>query len=145
MAFVPDVGAGRTTSIDFQAAPNATEFSLVLRQRDVKKRTWAVKLNANNLGVLQDDERSMLRILPIPANALKNGINTVQIEGEAAGFSDDIEIADIRIEQLPVDKFLRAATVSISATAEDGPMPLRLTIVDKEGALVPFQPTVRIL
>ena len=130
--------AGRTTSIDFQAAPNATEFSLILRQRDVKKRTWAVKLNAHNLGVLQDDERSMLRILPIPANALKNGINTLQFEGEAEGFSDDIEIAGVRIEPLPVDRFLRAATVSISAAGEDGTMPLRLTIVDKEGALVPF-------
>ena len=130
---------GRTASIDFQAAPNATEFSLVLRQRDVKKRTWAVKLNANNLGVLQDDERSMLRILPIPANALKNGTNTVQFEGEAEGFSDDIEIADVRIEPLPVDTFLRAATVSISAAGDKTVRCLlRLTIVDKEGALVPF-------
>ncbi|HYI95363.1 MAG TPA: CehA/McbA family metallohydrolase [Bryobacteraceae bacterium] len=134
----PASAFGRTASVDFQAAHNATEFTLVLRQRDVKKRTWVVKLNGQKLGSLQDDERSMLRILPIPTNTLKNGTNTLQIEGEAEGLSDDIEIANLRIEPFPVERFLSAATISISAAGEGGPMPLRLTIVDKGGTLVPF-------
>ena len=97
-----------------------------------------VKLNAHKLGVLQEDERSILRVLPIPPNVLNNGNNTLQFEGEAEGFSDDIEISGLRIDPLPVDAFLRAATVSISASDKTGGMPLKLTIVNKDGALVPF-------
>src|SRR4051812_9693653 len=98
----PATSMGRTTTIQFKSQPNPTEYSLILRQRDVKNRTWMVSLNGQNLGVLQDDERSMIRVLRVPVNLLRTGPNTLQITGEAGGVSDDIEITDIRLESRPV-------------------------------------------
>src|SRR6476620_10519232 len=64
----PATSMGRTATIEFKSQPNTTEYSLILRQRDVKNRTWMVSLNGQNLGVLKDDERSMLRMLRVPVN-----------------------------------------------------------------------------
>src|SRR5690606_8978812 len=38
----PAAHPGRVASIAFQAEPNNTEYTLVLRQRDVKNREWVV-------------------------------------------------------------------------------------------------------
>ena len=97
-----------------------------------------VSLNGQNLGVLQDDERSMLRMLRVPVNLLRTGSNTLQITGEAGGASDDIEITDIRLESMPVTQLLTEATVDVTVTGENGSMPVKVTVVDSAGSLVPF-------
>jgi hypothetical protein len=134
----PATSMGRTATIEFKSQPNTTEYSLILRQRDVKNRTWMVSLNGQNLGVLKDDERSMLRMLRVPVNLLRTGSNTLQITGEAGGTSDDIELTDIRLESMPVTQLLTEATVDITVTGENGSMPVKVTVVDSAGSLVPF-------
>lgn len=131
----PESAQGPAASIAFESRSNASEYSLILRQRDVKARTWTVSLNGQALGVLQDDERSMLRILPVPAGTLRSGSNELRIAGEAGAFSDDIEIADVRLEPLPVSKLLTQATVDVAASEA---MPLKLTVADARGSLVPL-------
>lgn len=134
----PAASPGATKSIAFEAQANATEYTLVIRQRDVKNLTWPVILNGQKLGVLQDDERDMVRTLPIPANLLRSGSNTLEIKGERGRFSDDIEIKEIRIETLPVHTWLTQTSVSVRVLTDGAPAPVRLTVVDAEGSLVPF-------
>lgn len=134
----PATSMGRTAAVEFKSQPNTTEYSLILRQRDVKNRTWMVSLNGQKLGALQDDERSMLRVLRVPANLIRSGSNTLRIECEAGTVSDDIEITDIRVESIPVNDFLSQAKVGVTVTGENGAMPVKLTVVDSHGSLVPF-------
>jgi len=134
----PAASPGATKSIVFEAQANATEYTLVIRQRDVKNSTWPVILNGQKLGVLQDDERDMARVLPIPPNLLRSGFNTLEIKGEPGRFSDDIEIEEIRIEPLPVHSWLTQTSVSVKILTDGAPAPVRLTVVDAEGALAPL-------
>lgn len=129
---------GKTTTVEVQSTANSTEYSLILRQRDVKKTNWTVAVNGTKLGVLEADERDMIRVLAIPNGVLRTGANSVQIGNEGQGFSDDIEISDIRIKPVSVSQLLAEATVSISVLSDNKPAPVRLTIVDANGSLMPF-------
>lgn len=134
----PATSPGATKSVTFDAQANSTEYTLILRQHDVKNPTWPVILNGQKLGVLQDDERDMARVLPIPANLLRSGPNTLEIKGEPGRFSDGIEIKEIRIEPVPVHSWLTQTSVSVKVLTDGAPAPVRLTVVDAEGSLVPF-------
>jgi hypothetical protein len=134
----PEAAPGRTLSIQFDSHANVTEYAVVIGQRDVKNTTWVVALNGRKLGVLQDDERDMLRMLPVPANTLRSGSNTFSITGEPGAVSDDIEITGVRIEPVPANKLLTEATIAVKVTGADVAMPVKLTIVDAHGFLVPF-------
>src|SRR5260370_42320402 len=67
--------------VRFQAARDAGESALRLRQQDVKQ-AWKVLLNAKELGRLQTDENDMVIYLPIPAGRLLAGETTLIIEQE---------------------------------------------------------------
>jgi hypothetical protein len=125
-------------SIKFDSHTNATEYTVVIGQRDVKNTTWVVSLNGQKLGVLQDDERDMVRMLPVPANTIRDGSNTLAITGDAGLVSDDIEITEVRIEPVPTNKLLTEATIAVRVTGLGGAMPVKLRIVDEHGFLVPF-------
>lgn len=127
--------AARSLSLPFEAVANATEYSLVIRQRDVKDAGWTIRINGQRLGVLQDDERTMVRVLPIPPGTLKNRGNILEILPEKPRFPDDISIEEMGIEAMPVAALLSQAAVSIAVTPA---MPLRITVADARGALVPF-------
>lgn len=134
----PEKADGPSATVAFDAHANVTEHTLTLRQRDVKKNSWTVSVNGRKLGVLQDDEREMLRVLAIPGGTLRNGRNTLVIMGDSSGFSDDIELRHIRIQPVPVAQWLGQAAVTIDGAGEQGPMPVKISVVDREGSLVPF-------
>ena len=134
----PEKADGPSAAVAFDSKANAIEYTLTLRQRDVKKNSWTVSVNGRKLGVLQDDEREMLRVLAIPAGTLRSGRNTLEIMGDSSGFSDDIELRDIRIEAMPVPEWLGQATVTVDSAGEQGSMPVKISVVDREGSLVPF-------
>lgn len=129
---------GAEISVTFQSpAVNQREYSVLVRQRDVKDTAWVVSVNGTKLGALIDDEREMVRLLAIPSGLLQAGSNTLTVSGRAAKLSDDIEVRDIRIEPLPVAELLRQATVEVEVGSSEGPLPLRVTVVDAAGSLVP--------
>lgn len=132
----PEHATGAST-LTFNHSGNARDYSLLLRQRDVKA-SWSLKLNDRELGSLIQDERDMLLVLPIPAGTLKSGPNTVQITGQPGRFPDDIELRDLRIEDLSPHELQQQARVNIAVTGESGPLPVRITVVDDKGSLVPF-------
>ncbi len=122
----------------FRAAANPTEYTLILRQRDVKLTPWKVLINGRELGKLSDDERDMRTALAVPAGVLRNGSNTLEIAPGPGPTSDDIEVRELQLYPQPVAGFLRQSSVTVETEAEGGPMPVRITVVDSQGVLVPL-------
>src|SRR5437868_2850352 len=60
---------GPRLALSFQATGNDAEWSLRLRQQDVKQ-TWKVLLNGKELARLLTDENDTVVYFPVPAGAL---------------------------------------------------------------------------
>jgi hypothetical protein len=132
----PQTPQGKSLTIGFDAPePNAIEHSLILRQRDVKNRTWQVRVNGTTVGVLLEDERRMVCVLPIAAKLLRSGTNKLEVESVGGAVSDDIEVSDIRVLSKAVTSLMRESTVSVKVAPS---MPVRITVVDALGFLVPI-------
>jgi hypothetical protein len=135
----PARAKGSSASLAFRSpSANDVEYSLTLRQLDVKSAAWVVTLNDQKLGALIADERDMRQVLPIPMGALRAGVNTLRIAGGGGRSSDDIRIRDVRVEPLPVADLLRQATVEVRVTDGGRPLPVRITVVDASGSLAPL-------
>jgi hypothetical protein len=84
------LGPSLTTA--FAAEANASEYTLVLRQRDVKSPAWRVEINGRRIGTLAADERDMVSVFPIAPDVLKEGDNRLGIAYGGRGPSDDVEL-----------------------------------------------------
>ncbi|HYP05006.1 MAG TPA: CehA/McbA family metallohydrolase, partial [Bryobacteraceae bacterium] len=124
--------------LNFNGDRNDRERSLFLRQTDVKA-VWSVALNGVALGTLFQDERDMALLLPVPAGVLRAGANELRIAGKPSSFSDDIQVRDIRIHDASASDLQREATVDVTVTGDDRGMPVRITVVDDQGSLVPLR------
>jgi len=130
---------GRMLEIRFDAQRNATEQTLLLRQRDVKQG-WQVQLNGRRLGNLVTQETPLVHALPVPPGALRDGSNTLAVLPPTA--VDDIVVGDFRLAAAPLAETLTQATLRLQVTDAEAKagLPCRLTIVDAEGALAAFRP-----
>jgi hypothetical protein len=70
---------GPGLSLTFPAERNDAEWTLRLRQQDVKQ-TWNVLLNGQQLARLQPDENDTVLYLPVPAGRLLAGENKLAIQ-----------------------------------------------------------------
>lgn len=134
----PATADGSEFDRKFPAKTNDREFSLKLRQQDVKQG-WRITLNGQALGELTRDENDMVLYLAIPAGRLVDGENALRIEPSSRRdqTSDDIRVGQARIEPRPVREVLSKGTVEVTVTDSDQGrlLPCRLTIVDADGAL----------
>jgi hypothetical protein len=127
---------GRTPSgtdlrLKFNAAPNAGEHTLFIRQDDVKQ-DWTVHLNGKKLGSLFLMEADLFHILPIPQNILRDGENELHIASKNA---DDILIHSLTIGDDGVTNLLTAGPLTVQVRDFGGPIPARITIVNSTGTL----------
>jgi hypothetical protein len=130
---------GPGLKVHFQSTTNDREWSLRLRQQDVRQ-TWKVVLNGKALGRLLPDENDMVIYLPVPAGAVVAGENTLAITQDGKT-PDDVRIGDVILDDRPVSQAIGEATVEISVTDGDSPnaaagLPCRITIVNAAGALM---------
>ncbi|WP_254507151.1 CehA/McbA family metallohydrolase [Anatilimnocola floriformis] len=134
----PEQAEGSRLEIQFDSKPNAKEHTLRIRQQDVKQ-AWRVLLNKKPLGELIRDEADIVWYLPIPAQALIEGQNTLLIEAKANAkpVADDIRVGELLIEPRPVKESLAEAACRIAVVDEatKQPIPARITIVNQDGAL----------
>lgn len=134
----PQTPDGQRLELTFSARKNATEHTLVVRQKDVKQG-WQVALNGHKLGELARDENSMVVSFAIAAGQLVDGQNSLSIGAPAASkaAADDIRVGRIEIVDRPVEQWLSEATVEVEVVdAESGrPLPCRITVLDADGAL----------
>ncbi|HEY9489771.1 MAG TPA: CehA/McbA family metallohydrolase [Chryseosolibacter sp.] len=122
--------------IEFSSMPNPSEYTLSVRQYDVKL-SWRVLLNGELLGSLIEDEKDMLCFLKIPEGVLKNE-NVLEIS-TLNTVPDDIRLGEIAVHSLPENNVLNEAHVSIEIFdgASNERIPSRVTIVNARGVLHP--------
>ena len=125
---------GPSLTVRFNAESNPREWTLRLRQQDVRL-TWRVLLNGKEIARLLNDENDTALYLPIPAGTLVAGENALRIE-QVGKASDDIRIGAIILDDRPVEQTLSEASVEIEVREADQPIPCRLTIVTADGALM---------
>ncbi len=137
--FVGKKPHGRMLEIRFEAQRNATEQTLLIRQRDVKQG-WQVQLNGRRLGSLVAQEPALVHALALPPGALRDGTNTLAILPPTA--VDDIVVGEFRLVPTPLKDTLSQAALNFHVTDSDTKkgLPCRLTIVDSDGALAALLP-----
>lgn len=137
-ASFPQQAKAKQLDIKFQAAKNDAEWTLSLRQQNVK-HGWQIRLNDVSIGKLVRDENDLRTDFPIPANLLVDGDNQLQILQTGREAPDDIRVGDLRIQAMSRDQLRNAAAMQIIVTDElDKPVPSRITVVDEAGTLVPI-------
>lgn len=125
--------------VRFDGNKNATEFALRLRQQDVKQ-TWRITLNGKEIGRLPRDENDMVVYWSIPAGALVDGKNTLNVR-QSGRSVDDVRLGEVRLYDAPVDEVLSRHTVDVTVherhvdAVSGGPLPSRITVVDANGSL----------
>jgi hypothetical protein len=129
---------GPSLEIRFSSRANANEMTLLLRQRDVK-RDWPVKINDQAIAKLVPMESALWYAARVPPGLLRDGQNLLKIG--PASEPDDIVVDTIRLDTRPYDAAVGGATLEARVTdSESGrALPCRLTITDKDGALVPLR------
>lgn len=133
----PEVVKDSSLTIQFSSTYTGTG-TLSLTQFDVNQ-TWRVMLNGKHLGNLTLDEKLMTSYFNIPAGLLKqkNSLNIVP-DPASPNRSDDISISNIFIAPKPATDLFSEASVGVTVTNKEHiPLPSRLTIVNKNGALQP--------
>ena len=93
--------------IQFSSHANPSEFTLVLRQYDVKQ-DWHVLLNESEVGVLVTDEKDMKVYFAIPPNSLREGQNELQINCSSQT-PDDIRVSELILDERPLKEVLSEA------------------------------------
>jgi hypothetical protein len=134
----PRQAEGPALRLRFRARPNSGEWTLRLRQQDVKQ-TWKVRLNGKELGPLPPDENDMIVYLPVPAGTLVEGDNTLAVE-QVGKVPEDVRVGEATLIDRPRQQVLSEATVDVTVLdagrpGESVPLPCRLTVLDAGGAL----------
>jgi hypothetical protein len=126
------------TALRFSSQPNASEWTLVIRQQDVKE-SWPVMLNGRPLGDLHRQEVPTIRVLPVPPGALHAGENILEIGPPSD--RDDALAGPIRLERRSLDAAVGEATLELAVSEPGaGPIPARVTIVANGEVLPPVLP-----
>jgi hypothetical protein len=126
--------------LTFDAQTNNTAKTLSVRHRDLR-HVWKVILNGKDLGKLPQDDNTMITLLDVPSDALRQGSNEIRIVcTETSDEPDDVEIGDISLLDQTRKDLLSESSIDISVIDADSskPLPCRLTIVDARGVLVPL-------
>ncbi len=134
----PAVPEAARLSLTFRAEPNAGEWSLRLRQQDVRQ-TWKVLLNGKQLGRLIQDENDAVVYFKVPPGWLARD-NRLVVE-QVGRVPDDVRVGEISLDDRPLARVLGEATVEVTVREEGpggklAPVPCRITVVNAQGALL---------
>jgi hypothetical protein len=132
----PEQAEGQKLVLSFHAKANASAHTLRLRHRDLKQE-WKLALNGKEIGKLPLDENPMLTYWAMPPGALHDGANELTVSC-GGGASDDIEVGDVALLDVPRDKVLSESALDVAVTDKDSgkPLPCRVTVVDAQGFLM---------
>lgn len=121
--------------VHFTSLTNTTDWTLSLRQYDVKQN-WRLRINDHDVGALVPDEKDMLTYFTIPAGTLQDGDNLLQVKSDDPT-ADDINIGSIALHSRPLNAVLSEATLDLSVMESETSilLPARITIVNQDGIL----------
>src|SRR5688500_2728720 len=119
----------------FNASQNDRDHTLIIRQDDVKQ-DWTITLNKKPIGSIFLMEADLVHTIPIPAGALREGENELNIYAKAA---DDIILHSISIVDDAKANVFNAEPIRIEVTDKDNTaLPARITLLDENGSLAAF-------
>jgi hypothetical protein len=118
----------------FETKANATEHTLILRQKNVKLN-WPVLLNGKSLGKLTPAEAAQDAVFSIAPGLLKEGENVLQVA--APPNLDDIEVGPVRLMAKSKAQAIGGAMLPVTVTEADTDkaIPCRLTLTHADGTL----------
>ncbi len=136
----PAKAEGTSLARVFQSTRNDREWSLRLRQQDVKQ-IWRVLVNGREIGRLLADENDTVVYLPISAGLVRAGENKLVIEPAGPTPPDDIRVGEMFLEDRPVSESLSETRVEVTVREADTKgdvhaVPCRLTVLNAQGALM---------
>ena len=133
--FEGNVPESDSLKLTFTSHPNEREFTLFIRQEDVKQE-WPVTLNGHKLGQLFLMEADLIHTLAVPAGTLREGENELVITTKT---KEDILIRSIALGDDAKERLLTSTlTVNVLEKATGEPVPSRITIVDSNRSLIPI-------
>ncbi|MCA8957953.1 MAG: PHP domain-containing protein [Planctomycetes bacterium] len=119
---------GLELDVAFEAVPNAKEYVLVIRHRDVDNR-WRLRINGKVIGELEKGKTLRDHVYLVPAGTLQRGTNRLQTKSNKK--SDDILLGNIRLFPQTLREHLDLRPVRIRVRdAAGSPLPARVTITD---------------
>ena len=134
----PEAAEASHLELKFEAKKSDDEWTLQLRHQDVKQ-VWDVLLNGRSLARLLKDENDMIEYIPLPAETVLKGENTLSIEQSARrnAVPDDVRIGEVVLHQRPKREVLGESTIQIDVIDDETKehLPARLTILNESGAL----------
>jgi hypothetical protein len=92
----PEKAEGPKLALTFRAERNEEEWTLRLRQQDVKQ-TWKVLLNGKQLDRLRADENDQVVYVAVPARSLVTVENRLVVE-QVGRVPDDIRIGEVALD-----------------------------------------------
>lgn len=125
---------GARLDLDFVAHSNTNEWTLFMRQRDVKV-IWPVQLNGKTITNLLQSEDDLVNAIRVPPGAMKEGTNKLSIITPRE--ADDIDVGEIRLSEAPVSEALSEGSFDLTTTEKGKAIPCRVTIVNEGGSLFP--------
>jgi hypothetical protein len=124
---------GSSLAIPFESDANEGEWTLRIRQQDVRE-TWKVLVNGKQLGRLQADENDMTVCLAVAPGIVQRGQNVLKIE-QVGKVVDDIRAGEIILDPRTMAAHLTEAAVEVEVREGNELAPCRITIVDAKGSL----------
>ncbi len=127
---------GERLEVKFNSPANDREWTLQLRQQDVKQ-TWSVLLNGDRIERLPVDENDMVVYFALSAGAIRQGENTLRVEMNGRGTPDDVRLGEVILHRQPRSELLNACTLEVAITDADtrDRLPARVTVVAETGAM----------
>lgn len=135
--FAVEPAPARRLDLRFTGQANPRDATLFVRQDDVRQ-DWSVELNGRQLGTLFLMEADLVHTLRVPGGTLRDGDNLLSIVPPRE--NDDIVLHEIRLDPRSPAEAVPEATLEfqISDRATGRPVPCRITIVNRAGALAPL-------
>jgi hypothetical protein len=124
----PQEPGGFNLDIRFEAGANEKEKLLGLTHRDVDN-PWILRLNGRRIGELKKGKDRVLRHYPVPAGALKDGPNILNISSRS---KDDITVGGVTLYDASLRELLDLQPVQVTAIDEASGefLPVRITVTD---------------
>ena len=126
----------KSLNVEFEVADLADEFTLKLRQRDIKQ-SWRIQMNGKKVGDLHRDENDMIVYFPLAKGMIKQGKNVLTIQASSTRSTDDIAVSEISLIDRSVKQIVNVSQLNLKVVDQDSGQhtPCRITITRLDGAL----------
>ena len=128
---------GFELKVVFEAKSNPKPLMLSFLQRHVQD-SWKLILNDKEVGSLPLKEPAVWTKISIPANALKDGPNTLAVSVVTADSKDDIVIGPFHLNDVSFKEWARFGRINIQVldSKTEQPIPARITVTNMSGQKV---------